>query len=426
MQLPVRRRVIASQRDVILARLRACVLRLAMAHPHVTMTVPRLGTMLKGSLVARLRQRVPRVRQAYEVSFDEIVGTTAGLWRVHVDAAVGKADHDLGYLAVNGVPLGSKWSAVSALPVGRCDGLPWPWDGVSLRRWTAVVHDTLGRESARAWTVCLTLTRCKESPNVVAPPPPVRDWLSLLATLMRHDAWRRPGAAHKSSVGPLRTASQSPYFRRSAPYAPRPNLPRMLRVWDVQPRLRPTSLRHVHVLAQVEGQYVLCVCVDDTAQLTLLCLDQHAAHERVRLEVLVREYVEACRQRVGASVPLEAAVCVPLVLSDEAAVALRFWGWSLQARPDMSAELRAPATMWSIDAIPSVLRWQRRMSVAAMATACAQFYVAHEGPCTHDLDVPWLDVYRRMPPVLQDAVASHACHTALRMLPTLTQASSIR
>ena len=75
------------------------------------------------------------------------------------------------------------------------------------------------------------------------------------------------------------------------------------------PLLLPSALPSVRAIAQVDQKYLVCVCGGYASEpLSLLCLDQHAIDERVRLETLTTTYVRACQTQENHNVPLPAPV----------------------------------------------------------------------------------------------------------------------
>ena len=186
----------------------------------------------------------------------------------------------------------------------------------------------------------------------------------------------------------------------------------MVRVDTVPPSLPlllPSALPAIRVLAQVDHKYVVCACGDTASEsLSLLCLDQHAMDERVRLEALTRSYVRACQQQQGHSTPLSEPVRMHTVPPADVRAVMAFWGWDLHIDS---------ASTCSIHAVPHVLSSLRPRPASELATsaaACAAWLAETGARAPWEHDGTPLAALRCMPLFLRQALASHACHTAIR------------
>lgn len=189
-----------------------------------------------------------------------------------------------------------------------------------------------------------------------------------------------------------------------APPVPRTQGPRAVSLMTREPTeslVLPESLDHVRVIAQVDNKYVLCLC-----DASLLCVDQHAVDERIRLERDLTAYVMACLRGEGHSRPIEpCTVPVPAHVRET----LSFWGWDLVPIRDAA---------WHVRAVPSIV--PRRADIQQVVTQCATWTAEHADDIRTWLRAAShaqhgaMSALRYLPPVLRDMLASHACHTALR------------
>ena len=196
-----------------------------------------------------------------------------------------------------------------------------------------------------------------------------------------------------------------------APPVPRAQGPRAVPLMTREPTaslVLPASLDRVRAIAQVDNKYVLCLC-----DASLLCVDQHAVDERIRMERDLTAYVMACLGGEGHSRAIEPCT-VPLPA--HVVETLRFWGWDA---------VRGHDDTWHVRAVPAIV--PRHADVAQVVTQCATWTAEHADDIRTWLRTAMhaqhgaMSALRYLPPVLRGMLASHACHTALRFEQSLSR-----
>jgi DNA mismatch repair ATPase MutL len=117
--------------------------------------------------------------------------------------------------------------------------------------------------------------------------------------------------------------------------------------------LQRTGLASSRVVGQVDAKYISIVYGDDT----LVLVDQHAAHERVRLEAMLSQYVRDCLDKHSSRTPRHTSklISLPVHLArafkdEETIQSLAFWGFDIL----LGEEQRTDALI-QIDAIPCIM-----------------------------------------------------------------------
>lgn len=219
---------------------------------------------------------------------------------------------------------------------------------------------------------------------------------------------------------------------------------------DIAHGLSKTSLQHARVLSQVDNKFILCV-VPSTLPTAdqgrphqsdlLVCVDQHAAHERVRFESLLRDYVSACCRCLGGSdadddfslqlkEPINVWIHGPQARDlhsygqsgggpdsmPSTAKALAFWGFGL-AFPDavddggtQQQEIKALVTH-----IPSIVS-ERLRTERRTLTWVIQEILGGLGSCptsTWSASTQWMLGLRHLAPRLLDLIKSKACRGSI-------------
>lgn len=183
------------------------------------------------------------------------------------------------------------------------------------------------------------------------------------------------------------------------------------------------ALDNVRVIAQVDRKFILCIAgtCDD---LTLLCMDQHAVDERVRLEDNIASYVTACvsaatgdtSSRPMCSGVLPEPVAVTGLTDVQAQMdTLTFWGFEFGSVAQEQCVLTH---------VPTVLRMQDADALAAMLSSFST-WLKHHPRDTHEWlratvcgdtssSAVLLAALRHLPPRFVEALVTDACKNAVR------------
>lgn len=212
-----------------------------------------------------------------------------------------------------------------------------------------------------------------------------------------------------------------------------------------EPHLGSEALAFTAPVAQVDRKYIMCVTpqagdAEQRPPLALLCMDQHAVDERIRLERNVASYVLACVHAAsggGGGVPVDtsaassswalpAPMSVPLQQREAAVLAsehgaswMQFWGFRyaithkdtectiasvpgvlamrLAHEPDLVQDLVHHFVTW-IDTQPQDVHQGLLLAVRAAPTSPSTF----------------LSALRYLPPRFVGLLETQACHTAAR------------
>lgn len=406
-RMPVRRHMAHRRERRIRYHIRQAVVRLALLYPQVRIRAP--GLRLRPSeLYERVRALVPTFERAQTVHTRCTFSAEDGAWQATMNGIVGRASESLRCLFVNG----------QLVPPHTHRALAWmstcpadvPWHPALAHAWDDSTR--LYRHIAQCLAADLSVYVLHvHVQRVHAPVPPLANWPALLSCLL-------PKPAPVSARLPLDAREErirSPYFTGVAPA----QVHRMVRTEALPPSLPlllPSALPSVRAIAQVDQKYLVCVCGGYASEpLSLLCLDQHAIDERVRLETLTTTYVRACQTQENHNVPLPAPVPMHTVPLPEVQAHMEFWGWSLS--------IDASVSTCTIHAVPWVLSAQLQRSTEELsmcATSCAAWIAETELPASLQHVEPPLVALRFMPPILRRALASSACHTAIRFHQPLT------
>lgn len=405
-RMPVRRHMARRRERRLRDQIRQSLVILALAHPQVRIRAPglRLGPTIH--LSERVRAVMPTFELVRTVQGECTFSTDAGVWHATIQGVVGHAAGSLRCLWVNGqlVPRADEMLVLSACPVDV------PWSAALAQAWdnSTSLYQHVARCLGSPVSVHVLHVRVQ---RIVAPGIPLADWPALLSCLL-------PPQASAPSVLPLHAripGTTSPYFP-AAVSAPVPRLVRTEGLFPSLPLLLPHALSSVRAIAQVDQKYLFCVCGGHASEpLSLLCLDQHAVDERVRLEWLTRTYMLACLEGKGHAMSLSTPVPMPMVPPPHVRASLSFWGWKLCV-----TDSHVPSC--DISAIPFVLSFllsRPSSEMVACAMACAAWmtdtgHSAEEAKkAARVYDTP-LSALRSMPPPVRQALATRACHTAIR------------
>ncbi|WFD30708.1 DNA mismatch repair protein [Malassezia sp. CBS 17886] len=185
----------------------------------------------------------------------------------------------------------------------------------------------------------------------------------------------------------------------------------------------PHILPGARVVAQVDQRYILCAAREGrgpAACTLLLCMDQHAVDERVRLEAEVNAYVLACVDAgVGAAgkptLIMATPAVFPVSLSGPARALLQFWAFDVRAADNGQV---------SVCGVPDVAGGRLARDTVLlrdMLDAFAAWSHAHDGvdrwlAAAADLrtDPHLTSAQRHWPPLFVHMLQSHACHGAIR------------
>ncbi|CAO1626218.1 unnamed protein product [Parajaminaea phylloscopi] len=219
------------------------------------------------------------------------------------------------------------------------------------------------------------------------------------------------------------------------------------------------ALSSARIVAQLDRKYIVCLCpvrhaADDpeeqrnAAVELLLCIDQHAADERVRFERILAEYVSACHQRwncrdsshrkdgCGASRELKEPVRIELldreadtVLREHSPVAkaMSFWGLVVRGESFDSRLQATPGhTAVVVTHVPEPVGQRLRTERALLCSVLRSFIDWCQAPDgsldasavraadPHALDpTSWMSALRLLPPRLLDLFKSKACRGAI-------------
>lgn len=232
--------------------------------------------------------------------------------------------------------------------------------------------------------------------------------------------------------------------------------------------LDKSAIAHAHVIAQVDRKYIVCSCPlpakfpvpsGNDGEL-LICLDQHAADERVRLEGILADYVAACNLRhrrrsswddgmsCGASRKLKEPISIYLPANEASEVLSKtslirrstvFWGLELHPHaevddPSVLLDDR-PGVRLSVTRLPEPLADRLRVDVNALTGVVRSFvdwcragngvvggdHVPEDNRCRGgDSAGDWMSALRLLPPRLLDLFKSKACRGAIMFNDPLT------
>lgn len=219
----------------------------------------------------------------------------------------------------------------------------------------------------------------------------------------------------------------------------------------MEPNLGSEALASTAAVAQVDRKYIMCVTpqagnAEQRPQLALLCMDQHAVDERIRLERNVASYVLACVHAASGStgnvpadtsaaysscaLPEPAAVLLQqreaaVLASEHGASWMQFWGFRyaitrkdtectiasvpgvlamrLAHEPDLLQDLVHHFVTW-IDTQPQDVHHGLLLAVRAAPASPSTF----------------LSALRYLPPRFVDLLETQACHTAARFNQSLS------
>ncbi|WFD27669.1 DNA mismatch repair protein [Malassezia nana] len=405
-RMPVRRHMARRRERRLRDQIRQLLVRLALAYPQVRLRAPglRLGPTIH--LSERVRAVMPTFELVRTVQGECTFSSDQGVWHATIQGVVGQAAGSLRCLWVNGqlVPRADETLVRSTCPVHV------PWSAALAQAWdnSTSLYQHIARCLGPPASVHVLQVRVQRT---AAPGIPLADWQALLSYLLS----TQPSAPSALPLPACMPSTTSPYFP-AAVSAPVPRLVRTEGLVPSLPRLLPHALASVRAIAQVDQKYLFCVCGGDASEpLSLLCLDQHAVDERVRLEELTRTYMLACLEGKGHAMTLSTPVPMPMVPPPHVRASLSFWGWKLCV-----TESHVPSC--DISAIPIVLSFllsRPSSEVVACAMACAA-WMADTGHSPEEADkaerlydTP-LAALLSMPPPVREALATKACHTAIR------------
>ncbi|KAI9149697.1 DNA mismatch repair protein [Blastocladiella emersonii ATCC 22665] len=463
--VPVRRRL--WRPDELLAKTRLALERIAVAHPHLAVTLVDsrsrqtvLATSPCGSSLAALRQlcgptAVPLISHAFRV-----LGSTATEPSVHGEWF--ESPHPQSLVFVNQQACGA--GEIHSLFTRYIQGV------LGAKSFGFICHVECSRHVALSHDLIKTLLKRQlEHPappptssgrppaSAPAPAPAVPDWVSPNARIARPEPAAPPTPARPPVVRrtepslrgividprtgfskrttPLRRVSTGRITRPSTAPGPPPTAACALLAIPSPPPTPATAAgcRHNHdpaaavvsttaetpltrgdlarlrVLGQVDCKFILGVSPPARAggTLSVVAIDQHAADERVRLEELLAE----CARGLPV-VPLSAPAAFVLPrnigVDDAARDRLLYWGIFIDPDPDPDGD-----AAWILRGLPSLLLRAKLTSADA-----AQLVAGVLG-----------DAHGRPPAPVLHAVQSRACRSAIMFgdaLPAAACATLVR
>ncbi|EPQ30152.1 uncharacterized protein PFL1_02269 [Pseudozyma flocculosa PF-1] len=239
---------------------------------------------------------------------------------------------------------------------------------------------------------------------------------------------------------------------------------------DVESAIPHSSLRRAHVIGQVDEKFIACLldlslptedsvadmagrpglmrCGDGSrtaASPLLVCIDQHAADERVRYERFLAEYVAGCLAGAIASVPIRQDDEVLVSLDQDLVEALSyrfedvdvtiqqeltFWGFEVgkidsraagqrSAARTVTVEIRSIPEVWSDKVLKRDGRSLAEREEVREVVRSHLVALSHrpegslgEGPTTND-EAASVVIAQRVPRKVREWIASKACRSAI-------------
>lgn len=190
--------------------------------------------------------------------------------------------------------------------------------------------------------------------------------------------------------------------------------------------IEKAALKRSRIIGQADAKFISILYEGET----IILVDQHAAHERSRIEELLSQYVIDCVQGTcarsltadGRAVQLSLAAHLSTPLRDaDVRTSLAFWGFHIDCKIEKGLEARV-----QINAVPSVLcgklgnHHNPASFVAELATSLEDPSVCHRLKCSQlesslasKKDNVWLFALRHLPDPILDAFNSLACRGAI-------------
>nr|WJN24880.1 mismatch repair and meiotic recombination protein [Tranzscheliella williamsii] len=214
-----------------------------------------------------------------------------------------------------------------------------------------------------------------------------------------------------------------------------------------QASISRSDLRSAVVLGQIDNRLIACAIARPDQPRLLVCIDQHAADERCRLEQLLQDYLGACLRFD----PPATALCPPATLNIAHEVYellvqchspvrrdLAFLGFSVTAV--VLVHGGSGHAQVDVGAIPQFVydrvvsragRLQHTELLASTLASVAIQLAQHPLPPCAESERPlaWFEMHRHLPAVLRDLLASAACRSAIMFgdpLPATTATALVR
>ena len=411
-QFPVRCKMLAKHKNKMAQRVSKLLRAMAMAHPHVRITATVHHTYEPCSLKERLRCFMPHVRQTVSVHARVVFTTIESAWDATLEGFIGQADGAHHFLSVNGIPIISRSEGLLAAAASH---LPWPWDNtrddLQGRSWATYLLDTFSLPSTTILAFHLRIEKTESQPKDI-----VKNWSTLFSCLMGQIYPSCPLPEPTPTI--VRPAFRiSPYFLTSTTVTPSVQMQRNDLDTPAMPAILPSSLATTQPLAQVDQKYIMCINRDEVENtLSLLCMDQHAVDERVRLEKLLFTYLLACLNGEGQSCSLTNPPTLQLSLTQETLNDLSFWGWTFQRKSSCPHEwlMHAVPTPFESLCLPNKIPELLSVTATTAAWVCEHPHTPIKVQHTVHYAEGWMSMARHIPPPLYQACATHACHTAIR------------
>ena len=143
-------------------------------------------------------------------------------------------------------------------------------------------------------------------------------------------------------------------------FMPRCNREGRFRLGTVSASFENDALKTARVLGQVDSKYICCLLKTSAKQTAVCLIDQHAADERVSVELLLNELCEGFASSATPAKPLDPPIGIVLtrseanaLTSDDIVEVLRRWG--IYLAPLSTDEDTADYNQINVTAVPAAL-----------------------------------------------------------------------